>query len=117
EDYDVNHVQLYLILDNQSNDVNGHVKTTAQVEADSMTAYVFELSDLLQIDSLFINQQLIAPADITTSGDVITVKLPVTLMQSETFESHIYYHGTPENGDLLTVGSKAFNHLEDYRRA
>ena len=85
EDYDVKHVQLYLILDNQSNDVNGHVVTTAEVVVDSMHEYVFELSHLLQVDSLFINQQLVASSNITTNGDVITVKLHATLMQAETF--------------------------------
>ena len=93
--YDVRQVTLDISLDNNSVALKGEVLTTAVVVSATMPAYVFELNNLLAVDSVKLNGQVLP---CTTNGDVRTVNLPAPLPQNATFTARVYYQGSIVSG-------------------
>ena len=100
DDYDIKYVMLDLNMTNTSTTLNGSVKTVAKVVAGSMSQYVFELNDLLNIDSVKING---IPYTVTTNGYIRTVTLSAALPSGSSFTAQVYYHGNPVSGTLGAV--------------
>ena len=94
-DYDVKYLKFNLNLTDTSLFIQGDVSTTALVIAASMGSYVFELGNLLTIDSAKINGAVLP---VTTSGFVRTIALPVALSSGSTFTAQIFYHGFAPSG-------------------
>lgn len=107
DNYDVKYVKLDLQLTNTSTYINGHVTTRAKVTASSMSAYVFELSGLLTIDSAFVNGNRVT---VGGSGDVRTASLATSVGYDSTLVADVYYHGSPISGTLFT-GATGFNNI------
>lgn len=100
--YDVQHVHLDIVLDNQSVAIAGKATTTAQVLENNFSLYVFELNKLLTIDSVLINGQ---HAPIERQADIVNVFMPVLLHTGDVFSATVYYHGLPETGTVFTFQS------------
>ena len=95
DNYDIKYIRFDLNVSDTSVYVGGHVATTAQVVASSMSNYVFELDTTLHIDSAFING---ASVSVATSGALRTITLPTTLSSGAMFTATIYYKGLPPGG-------------------
>ena len=95
DSYDIHHLFFDISLTNQSTTISGSVATRAVVVAESMAAYVFELSDELSVDSVTINRQRLP---VTTAGSIRSVTLPAALPRGSGFTAQVFYHGTPESG-------------------
>ncbi len=104
DNYDVKYVKFDLNVTNASTYLSGNVSTTAMVTATSMSAYVFELSSLLTIDSVLIDG---IAQPVTSAGVVRTVTLPTSLPIGTMFTAQVFYGGTPTSGTLM--GSEGVN--------
>lgn len=96
--YDVQYVHLDLSMNNTSVTIQGVAITKAQVVATSMPVYVFELTDELKIDSVFINN---IKSPFSREGDVVTVTLLSSFILGDTFSAKVYYGGTPQAGTVF----------------
>ena len=95
--YDVTHVKLDLALSNLNTSVSGNAITTAKViDLLGMSSYVFELSELLTIDSLKFNGARLSAVQIDT--DLYSVTLPSTIAVGNSFTTQVFYHGVAVNG-------------------
>lgn len=92
DNYDVKKVILNLSLDNSSIDIKGEVTTVAKVVVPSMSQYVFELNDNLQIDSVLVNGQKLTA--ISLGNDIKSVSLPTPLLQNNLFRTQVFYKGS-----------------------
>jgi aminopeptidase N len=116
-DYDVKHLSFDINLDNLSTEVSGNVITTAKVVASSMTIYAFELSHDITLDSVKINNVLVNPAAINTTGDIRKVSLVSAFPINTVFKAQVYYHGQPPSGtgfftrglNQITLGATGTN--------
>lgn len=99
DNYDVKYVKFDLSVNNTSTAISGNVSTTATAVVAPFGSYVFELSSLLTIDSLFIDG---VAAPVATAGVVRTVTMPVALAAGASFTAQVYYHGTPTSGSLAS---------------
>jgi len=93
--YDIKYLKFNLNLNNTSTYVSGDVITYAQVTAATLSAYVFELNNVLTIDSLKINGAL---QTVTTTGVVRKVSLSSSLSSGSFFTAQVFYHGTSPIG-------------------
>lgn len=96
DQYDVKYVKLDIALTDTGVNISGNATTRSVVTATSMTAYVFELTPQLTIDSVLINGVSQA---VNTNGDVRRVVLSSPLAQNTLFTAQVFYHGTPEKGN------------------
>jgi aminopeptidase N len=96
--YDVKYVKLDVAADNGNNDISGNAFTIAEVVANSMTEYVFELHPDIIVDSVLINGQ---SRPFTSASFVRTVDLAASITQGNTFTAQVYYHGEPPNNSGL----------------
>jgi len=100
--YDIKYLKFNLNLNNTSTSINGNVTTYAQVTASSFSTYVFELNNVLTIDSLKINGTL---ASVSTTGNVRKVTLTSTLSSGSFFTAQVFYHGiSPIGTGFFTQG-------------
>ncbi|MES2704469.1 MAG: M1 family aminopeptidase [Bacteroidota bacterium] len=97
DNYDVKYVKLDLAMTNTSTTLSGEATTRAVVLAAPFTAYVFELSDLLMIDSAFVDGVLLP---VSTAGAVRTISLSTPLAAGALFTARVCYHGTPLSGTI-----------------
>lgn len=98
DNYDVKYVKLDVTVTNTSTHIAGNATTTAVVTAPLMSAYVFELSSLLTIDSVLIDG---VSATFSSSGVVRTATLPSSLTAGTAFTAQVFYRGTPTSGTLF----------------
>ncbi len=96
EYYDVKYVKLDLVMNDTGVNISGSATTKAMVTANVMDAYVFELSQALTIDSVFING---IAQTIISKGDLRRIQLSPLFVQNDMFTAQVYYHGTPEKGN------------------
>jgi aminopeptidase N len=92
DDYDIHHLLLDLHISDTAATIAGSVTTTAQVSATNMAAYVFELDDILTVDSVLING---TAQPLSTNGHIRTVQLPQALPAGTSFSAQVWYHGYP----------------------
>lgn len=90
DDYDVRYVRFDLQLRNNSTLIDGSVSTTAEVVAATLSDYVFELDDSLQIDSVWIDGRRVTWQD---DSQVHTAHLQAGLLQGSVFTATVFYHG------------------------
>ena len=102
DNYDVQYVKLNLNVTNTSTHISGDVLTRARVTASTLTAYVFELSSLLTIDSVLINGTATA---CTGTGAVRTVTLSSALSYNSVFTARVFYSGSPVSGTSSTAAT------------
>ena len=105
DDYDVKYVKINLSVDNLSTNISGEVTTIAEVVANGMNDYVFELLNFYIIDSVKINGQL---ATVSNLGNhVRSVALPTQLSQNSTFTAQVFYHGQAFGNDLGIINDSS----------
>lgn len=95
DDYDVKHLRFDLNVTDTGVFVWGNVTTTAQVTATGMGQYVFELNNLMIVDSAKVNGLSMT---VTGTGSVRTITLPSALPAGAMFSAQIFYHGVPPPG-------------------
>jgi aminopeptidase N len=95
--YDAQHLKLDLNMTNVSTQLSGSATTTAQVIASSgMSKYAFELSEILSIDSAFLNGVRLPVSRLDTDFFAIT---PASVIPyGQRFVVKIFYHGTAPTG-------------------
>lgn len=98
DDYNVHYVKLDISMTNLNTSVAGYVITKASVTTNGMQAYVLELIPDYTIDSVKVNDVLLAA---TGTGIVRTVTLPQPLVQGDIFTTQVWYHGAPPYGPGL----------------
>lgn len=94
--YDVQYVKIDLTATNLSTSIQGSSTTKAKVIANSLSEYVFELSNQLTIDSAVFNGVNL-PVQ-TINNFVRKIILPNALPAQSAFQVTIYYHGAPTGG-------------------
>ena len=94
--YDVKYVKFDIALSNTDVYISGNVTTASEVTAPNFTTYVFELSNLLSIDSVIVNGQL---CSYTHIYGLCKVVLPGVFLKGDQFIAKVYYHGTPKTGN------------------
>ena len=99
DNYDVKYVKLDLNMNNLNTTISGNATTNAMAVVPTLSAYVFELTPALTIDSVLINGM---PATVTASGAVRTVALSPAIPAGSMFTAQVYYHGTPTSGTLMS---------------
>lgn len=105
-DYDIKGLKFDIEMTNTSTAVSGNVITYARTNIAGFTDYVFELDNLLTLDSVKINNQLVNSSNITTIGAVRRIALTNPLAVNTDFTAQVFYHGqTPSgNGQFFTGG-------------
>ena len=98
--YDIKYVKLDLNMNNMSTTLSGSATTKAVVLISGFNQYVFELINVLTIDSVLING---APCVVTTTGDKRQANLPTPLSVGTIFTAQVFYHGTPPSGALYAA--------------
>jgi aminopeptidase N len=93
--YDLKYTKLTIALNNNNTNIAGSVVYYAVVSNPLMNEYVFELLSTIQIDSIFVNNQL---CTYTRNANVVTVPLSSAMTAGTFFTTKIVYHGTPTSG-------------------
>jgi len=93
--YDLKYTKLTIALNNNNTNIAGSVVYYAVVSNPLMNEYVFELLSTLQIDSIFVNNQL---CTYTRNANVVTVPLSSAMTAGTFFTTKIVYHGSPTSG-------------------
>ncbi len=98
--YDIKYVKLDFNMNNMTTTLSGSATTKAVVLISGFNQYVFELINVLTIDSVLING---APCVVTTTGDMRQANLPTPLSVGTIFTAQVFYHGTPPSGALYAA--------------
>lgn len=96
--YDVVDVTMNLELDNNSVFIKGDVTTTATILEDNFGLYVFELNQLLNIDSVLINGIRVP---YSRDDDIVKVLTPTILHKDSVLIARIFYQGMPQTGTVF----------------
>ena len=84
--YDIKYTKLIIAMNNTNTNIAGSVVYNAVVSNALMNEYVFELLNTLQIDSVFVNNQLCTYA---RNGNVVSVPLSSSLTAGTFFTTKI----------------------------
>ncbi|RLD53328.1 MAG: hypothetical protein DRJ05_16640, partial [Bacteroidetes bacterium] len=98
-DYDVTFYFLDIEVDNSSTYVAGEVTYHAEVVAEELDTFAFELLFGMTIDEVLING-VVYGADHTTDEAFVYLNDPIA--QGESFTVKITYHGTPPSGGFFS---------------
>jgi aminopeptidase N len=104
--YDVTFYFLDLQADNLSTTLSGSVSITAQVTSNALQEVVFELSDLLLVDSVWVDN---ARTTFTHTQNVLTIALPAPVAAFTAFTARIFYRGTPQSDGFFSGISNGFS--------
>jgi aminopeptidase N len=95
EYYDLHYLFFDISMTNTSTTVSGSVTAQANVVADQMDQYVFELTEELMVDSVLINGQRLP---VVEAGKICRVTLPAPLPRDAAFSAKVFYRGRPDGG-------------------
>ncbi|MCB2221497.1 MAG: T9SS type A sorting domain-containing protein [Bacteroidetes bacterium] len=98
-DYDVKFYFLDLDVQNDAVDVSGEVTFYAEVVAEELDTFAFELLDEMTISSVYINDDLLS---VYRENDECFVALTNPLSEGEMFTAKINYGGTPPTGGFFS---------------
>ena len=98
-DYDVKYYFLDLNVENTSVEVSGEVTFLAEVVAEEMDTFAFELLDQMAISEVYINDEL---HGVYRENDECFVALSTPITQGEEFTAKIAYGGTPPTGGFFS---------------
>lgn len=102
ENYDISYLKFDLNMSNTSNNIQGSVTTRAKVLVPNFNTYFFELDPAHIIDSVIINSQSL---QVTTTGSLRSVALPLPLPVNSFFTAEVYYRGAaPLGTGFFTAG-------------
>jgi aminopeptidase N len=104
--YDVKFYFLDLQADNLSTTLSGSVSITAQVTSSVLQEVTLELSDLLLVDSVLVNNRLSSRTHI---NNLLTIALPASLPTASIFTLQVFYRGTPQSGGFFSGISNGFS--------
>lgn len=93
--YDVKFVHLMLNCERTTKYISGGVRTVATVTAATLDTFACILHQAHVIDSARINGML---NPVTRKDSILKIKTPTTLMNGQTVDVTIWYHGTPPVG-------------------
>lgn len=108
--YDVKKVHFDLSLSNLDVSLTGSVTNTIQTTIDNFDTYAFELNPDLIIDSIIING---SNTPFFRSEEVIKATLLNSVANNTRLICKIYYHGTPEAGNVQFFQSGINNAAND----
>ncbi len=98
-DYDVKHYLLDLNVENNSVEVTGEVTFLAEVVAEELDTFAFELLDQMAISEIYIDDEL---HSVYRENDECFVALSEPIAQGELFSAKIVYGGTPPTGGFFS---------------
>jgi aminopeptidase N len=93
--YDVKFVHLMLNCERNTKYISGGVRTVATVTAATLDTFACILHQVHTIDSARINGQL---KTVIRKDSILKIKTPLTLLNGQTVDVTIWYHGTPPVG-------------------
>ncbi|NVO03101.1 MAG: T9SS type A sorting domain-containing protein [Bacteroidetes bacterium] len=96
--YDVKFYKLDINLERTSVAISGNVTIGAVVQGTPLDTFVFDLDDVLLIDSIKINNSL---KTYTRLANQVYVPVLPTLTVGTAITAQIYYHGTPSSGGFF----------------
>lgn len=97
--YDINFYFIDIEVSDTSTYLHGFTEISGSFLAD-IPELVFELSDILTIDSLFVNG--IVDTEYVHENNLIIINLGSFASINKNFNSRIYYHGTPGNNGFFS---------------
>lgn len=98
-DYDVKFYHLDLEVENNTVYISGNVLLNAQVEANELDTFAFELLNELTVEKVMINE---IDCDFTHINDEVFVQPNQPLNEGEEFSAQIFYHGLPPTGGFFS---------------
>jgi aminopeptidase N len=101
-EYDIKFYHLDIAVERTSTDVSGNVLHVAEVVANTMTQYVFELHPNFIIDSVTVNQQI---SSSSRTGNEVFVTLNTPAVQGDILNVRIWYRGTAPNSGSAAIGN------------
>ncbi len=75
--------------------IKGFVQTDFKTIQNNVSAISFDLNDILTVDSILYHKQILGTGSYTQGGNILTITLPLTLVQGIKDSIIIYYQGTP----------------------
>lgn len=99
DNYDVKFYFLDLHADNQSAFIKAKVSMKAQVTADNLSEIEIGLSNMLQVDSVFLNN---VKRTFEHSDDLIRFSAPTALNKDEIFTTIVYYQGNGQTNSFFS---------------
>ena len=98
-DYDVKHYFLDINVDDNSVNVSGEVTFLAEVVAETLDTFAFELIDQMSISEVYINEVL---HSVYRENDECFVEISSPIAEGELFTAKIVYGGTPPTGGFFS---------------
>ncbi|MCB0804793.1 MAG: T9SS type A sorting domain-containing protein [Bacteroidales bacterium] len=98
-DYDVKHYFIDIEVQNNSVAVSGEVTFYAEVVAEELDTFAFELIDQMNISEVYINDEL---HSVYRDNDECFVELSEPLSEGEMFYAKVVYGGTPPTGGFFS---------------
>jgi aminopeptidase N len=99
DDYDVKFYGLEIKADNQSAFIYAKVAMKAQVLSESLSEIGIGLSELLQVDSVFIDG---AKSTFTHSNNQIVITAPQPMFKNQLFTTTVYYQGNGQQASFFS---------------
>jgi len=93
--YDVKWVHLNLNIERNTKTMSGSARSVATVTASSIDTFGCVLHQVMIIDSARVNGIL---ANVSRKDSIVKLKTPGTILNGQTVDALIYYHGTPPVG-------------------
>ncbi|MEZ5198243.1 MAG: hypothetical protein R2764_18195 [Bacteroidales bacterium] len=107
-EYDVNYYFLDLNVENNTIFLSGNVTITANVIANTLDTFAFELVNQLSIDSIRLDGII---HDYYRENDEVFVPLSFPVQEGAQFISQIFYHGTPPTGGFFSGISTTYDSI------
>lgn len=105
ENYDVRIYDIAIRVDDTTEVLYGHVRFVAEATLDGTSEIIFDLQELMFLDSV-VNAS--GPLAYSRTGDYVTVTLERPYSTGELFEFTVYYHGHPLD-PTMWIGGFAFH--------
>lgn len=93
--YDVHFVHLNLNVERTTKTMSGSARSVATVTSTAIDTFGCVLHQVMIIDSVRVNGVLCA---VSRKDSIVKVKTPGTILNGQTVDAIIYYHGTPPVG-------------------
>ncbi len=93
--YDVHFVHLNLFVERTTKTMSGSARSVATVTAAAIDTFGCVLHQVMVIDSARVNGVL---SVVSRKDSIVKLKTPVTILNGQTVDAIIYYHGTPPVG-------------------
>ena len=97
--FDLYYQQLRFNVDPAVNYISGSVLSSVKFMKDNVAEIRFDLNDVLQVDSVFLNKQKVG---FEHASDQIKIVLPTVASKNATAEEEVFYQGAPPQNGLIS---------------